>query len=65
MAHTKKYIIEHYDCDGQLSIDDLPFKDENVDNFVTNVDKITEPICTISECVRCSLSKFCYPRDNA
>lgn len=62
MAHTKKYILEHYECDGQLSIDDLPFQGENVDNFVTDVDNIpmsypTEcDICCREECVGCKLS---------
>ena len=62
MAHTKKYILEHYECDGQLSIDDLPFQGENVDNFVTDVDNILTyypsecDICTREECVGCKLS---------
>lgn len=62
MAHTKKYILEHYECAGQLSIDDLPFTDENVDNFVTDVDNIPDipssdfcDICPPFECVGCKL----------
>lgn len=58
MAHTKKYILEHYVCDGQLSIEDLPFQGENVDNFVTDVDnKKCEnsqcDICLNFECIYC------------
>lgn len=53
----KKWILEHYTCDGQLSIDDLPFNDENVDNFVTDVDNIiwhdTCMDCVLIDCDRC------------
>lgn len=62
MAHTKKYILEHYECDGQLSIYDLPFQSENVDNFVTDVDNIPDTplsdfcdICPPFECIGCKL----------
>lgn len=64
--HTQKYIFDHLECEGQMDISDFPeFCPSDVDNSVTNVDNITEPICTIFECVRCSLAKFCYPHDNA
>lgn len=57
MAHTKKYIIEHYECDGQLSIEDLLFQSENVDNFITDVDNNQRiypcDVCIISDCECC------------
>lgn len=59
MAHTKKYILEHYECDGQLSIDDLPFQGEDVDNFVTDVDNIPwiNPcdVCILPDCCECDI----------
>lgn len=57
MAHTKKYILEHYEYDGQLSIDDFPFQSENVDNFVIDVDNNQRiypcDVCIISDCRYC------------
>lgn len=54
---SKKWILDHYVCDGQLSIDDLPFTDKNVDNFVISVDNNSNTCinCILQNCENCDV----------
>lgn len=51
MKHSKKWILDHYECDGLTNIEDfIPFTD-NVDNSECAVDNFS-PASACYYCVR-------------